>query len=362
MIQSCFFLFLAVFSVTLQAQEVLKEKSLLSLIQSSAAISVLGNFGGEELENNFKLQEAELMFFAPVDPYFSAALSFAAFSNQGETSIELHEAYLKSTSMIPYSELKIGRYFLPMGRLGIFHRHEWPFPSTPLVYNKFFGDEGVIDTGFELGAILPFSFYSHLRVGLTSGYNFVHSHDGEDCEHHDHDHESSKPLTPTHYAKLSFFQELPSNGGIQESLNYVGRIDAHGYQDQHYGLDLTAKWGNGFNPYLVQSELWYRQSREIRGTDVFNSYGSYLFAKAPLSKHWSLGLRLDYLNTDEDDLFGGSEKNEAYAASPIIEWKASEFSRIRLAGEYLKNKGEKEKLQAIMQWIVVFGEHPAHDF
>lgn len=335
-----------------------KSKDAFTGLKISVAVDVVGEFGEDTAASNeINVREAEFMFYAPVDPYLDAYLSFAGFTQAGNASVELHEAYITSPKLIPSTEIKLGRFFLPLGRLGGFHRHEWPFVSTPLVVEEFFGDEGVLDTGLEFRSLLPLPFYADLRLGAVKGYELGHSHEGEDEEE-----SNSKPQTPTHYAKLTFFQDAFTNGGVQEGLNYLGRLDAAGNRSAHFGFDVTAKWGDGFNPSLLQAETWLKSASEAGEDESHSSFGLYAFARMPLSRHWATGLRFDYLKAEEHDESENLVEEKVFAVTPMIQWRASEFSTIRLAGEYKKPEGEESQFKAQLQWAVILGEHPAHDF
>ena len=345
-------------SIAQDSSGAIKSKDSFTGLKTSVALDVVGEFGEDSAASNeINVRDAEVMFYAPVDPNFNAFLSFAGFTRAGEASVELHEAYVTSPKLIPSTELKLGRFFLPLGRLGGFHRHEWPFVSTPLVIEEFFGDEGVLDTGLEVRSLLPLPVYADLRLGMTKGYELGHSHGSEEEED-----SSEKPQTPTHYAKLSFFQDAFTNGGIQESINYIGRLDAAGNRSAHYGLDVTSKWGDGFNPTLLQAEAWLKKASEAGEEEGHSSFGLYAFARMPLSRHWSTGLRFDYLKAEEHDESENLIEEKVFALTPMLQWRASEFSTFRLAGEYKKPEGEDSQFKAQLQWAVVLGEHPAHDF
>ena len=62
--------------------------------------------------------------------------------------------------------------------------------------------------------------------------------------------------------------------------------------------------------------------------------------------------------TEED--YGSSDRLAA-----MIDWKASEFSLVRLQSAYVDfetNEGDETAWEIALQWQVTFGKHAAHNF
>src|SRR3990172_3242180 len=133
--------------------------------------------GSIDTEGNYKFdpREAELMIYSPTDHLFDGRLTLTAHAEEG-LHVELEELVLQSSKLIPRSRIRLGQFFLGVGRLNQMHRHDWPFTNTPRVQKKIFsGDEGLLDTGLEYSLLLPVPFYLDLTLGITSGYTFGHS-------------------------------------------------------------------------------------------------------------------------------------------------------------------------------------------
>lgn len=199
----------------------------------SVAVDLVGHFNidGENKTEKDRIipRSAEVMFFAPVDSYFEGVLSFAAHNEAGLSLFEIHEAYLSSATILPAINIKGGQFFLNIGRLGRFHQHDWPFITTPIVFREFFGNEGIIDSGLEVGVLLPSSLYLDLTLGVTNGYTFGHSHD-----------EGKKPKSPISFFHLLSFFEI-SEMSFQPGLSGLWRADGDGREEEYLGLELTGK-------------------------------------------------------------------------------------------------------------------------
>jgi len=319
-------------------------------LKLSVAGDIVGTMGAEQ-KKRLDPREAEFSLYAPVDPWFDAVMTAAAHRENGASFFELHELYVGSTKLIPASRFRLGTFFLGVGRLNQFHRHDWPFISAPAAHEKFFDAEGVSDTGFEYAVLLPLPFYLDLTFGLTNGWTYGHSHV-----------EGQPPLTGTHYVRAATFTSLPADGGLMAGLNYVGRNNTDKGQMHLTGVDLTAKWREGARlVWLMQTENWYRSLKAKNALESQRDFGGYVFNEYDWNFHdLKSGLRLDYL-----DGLSASTSNFQWALMPQIAWKPSEFSTFRLAYHYQRevlgtNRDTRHVYE--IQATFIIGAHPAHDF
>lgn len=328
-------------------------------LKFGANADIVGRFGiipdtsaGQKLE----VREAELMVYAPVDHLFDGRISLAAHQEAGEAVFEIHEAYFGSSKLIPRSRFRVGQFFLGVGRLNQFHRHDWPFVSAPRVHRTFFAEEAAIDAGLEYSWLTPLPFYLDVTVGVTNGFVFGHAHNA-----------GTKPAVPTHYLRLeTFFGQ--STGGIQVGLNYLSRKTMDRNRTTLLGLDNTVKWKDEDNwPYLIQAEVWYRIQKPD-GADASRQLGLYIFPSIPIfSPNLSLGVRFDLFTTyGVKDVLGNSVSSYEYGAVPTLTYKSSEFATFRLSFNMMQNRlggSLASREQAFeTQAVVILGAHPAHDF
>ncbi len=328
-------------------------------LKISAAVDIIGSVNvntKDSARDRIDVREAEILLTGPIDHVFDGLLSFAAHSEKGIARAELHEAFIGSTKLIPRSQFKVGQYFLGVGRLNRFHRHEWPFISAPKVQEKFFGAEGALDTGLEYTVLVPTSFFLAATLGLSNGYTYGHSHN-----------EGERPKVPTHYGRLASYQALPLGGGAELGLNFLQRTAADSTRMTLYGVDFAAKWREGpaLN-VLLQSELWVRVL-EPKATRAEKALGFYLFPQKALTEQTYLGVLWDYYTVLElKDVTGKHLQNNEQKFLPTLTYKASEFSTLRLAYSlaYLAQDGHKtkneQKIEAQATFII--GAHPAHAF
>jgi hypothetical protein len=325
----------------------------------SASVDAVGDFKANKDSNasdRFDIREAEVLIYGPIDHLFDGTLSLAAHRESGVSMFEIHEAHIGSSKLIPRSRFKLGQFFLGVGRLNRFHRHEWPFITTPTVQARFFGDEGVVDSGAEYSYLLPLPFFLDLTVGLTNGFVYGHAHN-----------EGEKPKQPTHYARLGTYFAVFGDGGAQIGVNYLGRKAANNETMTLVGTDIVAKWRSGaVIDFLLQSEVWHR-TRKPEAGEVEKSLGAYLLPQAALGSHLQFGIRLDYYSVlTLKDVTGADIPNHELGIVPTLTYKASEFSSFRAAYSHgrVSQEGSKELRSDAFQVQTTFmlGAHPAHDF
>jgi hypothetical protein len=328
-------------------------------LKISAAVDLLGSYKADKdstAEDSFGPREAEIVLTAPIDPSFDGFFSVAAHREGGEAVVELHEAFIRTTRLIPRSNVRAGQFFLGVGRLNRLHRHEWPIITAPKVHTEFFGEEGALDSGLEYTWLAPLPFFLESTFGVTNGFTYGHAHD-----------EGEKPKQPTHYARLATYTEMPGNGGAQTALNYLSRTDATGTRMTLAGLDLTAKWREaGVLNFLLQSEVWHR-TWAPEGVEAEKTLGAYVLPQYALDVQYYLGLLLDYYSVlTLKDAIGQSLDNSVIGLVPTLTYKASEFSTLRLAYHHTKSTREDQpdltERRVEFQANFTIGAHPAHDF
>lgn len=329
-------------------------------VKLSSAVDLVGNFGIENPpvdSGRIRVRSFEIAAYAPVDTLFDALVNVAGHDEAGTTEIELHEAYVTSTRLVPRTRFKVGRFLLGVGRLNQFHSHDWAFTSAPKVQTTFFAEEGVADTGLEVGHLLDTAAPIDIVAGLTNGWTYGHSHTT-----------GRRPLVATHYLHPSVFWDLGESRGLLLGLNYIGRTDADSVQMRITGFDLTYKKRDGKTlTMLVQSEFYHRL-RTTSTLPLAEEIGGYVFADFALgSDGWYGGLRLDAF-TDLSLKFASGDRrsNFDYGAVPMLSYKASEFSTVRFsytfASETRQGDQTRNEQRFDVQLVMLMGAHPAHDF
>jgi hypothetical protein len=304
--------------------------------------------------NKFGPREAEFSLYAPIDHIFDGELSAAAHDESGVSIFELHEAYLGSDRLIEGSRFRLGQFFLGVGRLNRIHRHDWPFISAPLVHEKFFGPEGVIDSGLEYSVLLPLPFYLDVTAGICNGFTYGHAHNA-----------GEKPIKPTRYGRIATFASF-RDIDIQPAVSGLARQAADGESMELLGLEYTMKVpSGGFDKLLLQAEIWERNVRPKDG-ELERAVGYYIYPQYDFHSRIQAGIRYDYLSTISlRDANGKHMDNAESAYVPTVALKPSEFSTLRIAFNILEktiSRAKSSNRSVELQGTFVLGAHPAHNF
>lgn len=347
--------FLILLGLTFQARA--------SLLDSGLEISLAGdlvyNQGLSEqssAQEKLTMRSAELMFTAPVDPYWNANFSLAAHEESGQMNFELHELFVENHQLIPRTRLRVGQFFLGIGRLNRFHQHDWPFTRAPKVHRDFLGEEAVFDSGLELQSLLPTPFFLQLTTGLTSGYRYGHVHSA-----------GTKPKVPTHYLRLNSFKSFSGANGAEFGVSYLGRTNSQSEKMHLLGADLTAKWRQGkILKWLVSGEVWHR-TLKFSNAATQEEMGAYLFVQRGLSAFSSLGIRFDGMkNFTDRNLVGRKQNHIHYGATLQASTETSEFFKTRLSFshefERVEGRTNLQDTRVALQLVFILGSHPAHEF
>lgn len=311
--------------------------------------------GHDPNQRGFTVQNVELVFDGAVDPYFRGQGNMIFFIDpEGESHLELEEAYLETMSLPANLQVRGGQYFTEFGRHNPTHPHTWGFVDTPLVNGRFFGPDGLRNPGARLSWLAPTPFYSELFFNVQNSQGETassfrsagHTHGGEEEEaipfafrHADNDRgvdDIGDLLFSPRYAMsfdLTDSQVLLLGASAAFGPNSRGGDGAGSTDTQIYGLDLTWKWKSprhhgGFPFVTWQTEAMLRQydagtfDWDENGNGVADEgevvdlgtglpavlpgetlvdYGFYTQGLYGFRKGWVAGLRFDYVTSDRAD-------------------------------------------------------------
>jgi len=333
--------------------------------------------GGEAgpLPEGLALGEVEINISANVDDKFTAWLTAPLVIEDGETAIEIEEAWVETLTMPAGLSLRMGRFYSNIGYLNDKHSHSWDFADQPLVYQAFLGNQ-YVDDGLQLRWLAPTDLYIELGAEITRGdrypaggagrsgfgsYTF-HARTGGDVG-----------FSNSWQAGLSYLQaeaDERSSGNEDEPLLFTGQSDL-------VMAEFVWKWApNGNNKqrnFIFQAEYMWRNEdgsynlsdRGILPYDT-DQQGWYLQAVYQPFPRWRMGIRYDQLSSDyPGDAYYDTPlmpaANDARRYSLMADWSNSEFSRLRF--QYtLDQAGYEDDNQWGLQYIFSIGAHGAHSF
>ncbi len=354
--------------------------------------------GGEaELpENGFSTGHNELSISANIDDKFYGSMTTAIIYEDGETEVELEEAYIETLKLGSGFAIKGGRFFSGIGYLNSIHDHAHDFADRPLVYDAIFGGH-LVDTGVQARWVAPTDLYFSLGVEVTRGSEFP---GGENEDNNnglaffvktggDIGSSSSWLLGASYYESEFDVREAGGHGhgdeeegADNELLN--GKVDVA-------GIDFVYKWAPNGNSkqtnfklqaeYFVKNEEGDSEFTEGANTAEANydgeQKGYYIQGIYQFMPAWRVGLRYDYLEADNTVTnFAGSGIDEEEfleesslgtegdpdRSSIMLDYSPSHFSRIRLQYSQLDNGHDETNDIITLQYVMSLGSHGAHTF
>jgi len=315
-------------------------------------ISVIGDvraFYVSEGERNidFELHEVETAFKSAIDPYARADVYIAAHPEDGEIHFEMEEAYLTSLALPYRLQVRAGKFRNNVGKINRIHPHALPFLDTPLVYENYFGEEGLNDVGVGLSWLLPTrAFYQELSVEVTRGPDENGSF------------ELAEDNRLVYNARLRNFWDLTENATLEIGLSGLTGPNPEGMRTNLGIVDVTYKWKpvrfNTYHSFTVQSEV-FLSSAEMEESRV-STWGGYALASYQFARRWVATARFD-----QSDIPFNPDWNEN-RISTTLAWYATEFQKIEI-GVTRKWADSYDAMYAgIVRAVFVIGTHGAHEY
>ena len=337
------------------------------------------NFGGHDPnQTGFTLQNLELTLGATVDPYARAdAHIIYLIDEEGESVLEVEEAYLTTLALPHRLQLVGGQFFTRFGRINPTHPHAWDFTDQPVIANRLLGPDGLRNPGAQISWLSPLPFYLELigsvqNAGGETAVSFLSNPEAFEETFPDL---SFEERDVRRFEDLLYMTRLKTAWTPSDTVELVQGFsglfgpNASG-KDTYtkiFGLDFYGKWRpldahGGFPFVALQAEaMWRKYETSENSEDTLHDRGLYLQGLWGFASRWVVGLRGEYANGgDETDPLG----DRRYRISPNLTFYPSEFSKWRL--QYNVDRAEHlddKSLHAVfLQFEFLIGSHGAHQF
>ena len=316
-------------------------------------------------------RSVELNASASVDPFAKGwvVINGSADAATGETSLDVEEAALQTTSLPGNLTLTAGQFFGEFGRLAYIHDHELPFVNRPMVLDQYIGGESKT-AGAQASWLLPMEHY----VNFTGGFGTQFG-DNPDAVG------SYRSLGAVNYfGRLSTSFDLSDNwqleGGVSglfnpDSGNVDAQLQPNGVTSltetkrQLVGGDLKLSYvplrDNQFNSLTWGNEVLYSDNQYLasnNGGSAFNetvgAWGMYSYLTYKWSRSWSGGFLFEYVQNDENSA------GQTYSYSPYITWAISHWNQLRLQYTHTQPNsatGNQPNDAVYLQWNWIIGAH-----
>jgi hypothetical protein len=282
-------------------------------------------------------REFELSFQSALDPYSSTKVFLAA-SDEG---VEIEEGYVYWTGLPGRLRLDLGKFRQQVGDLNRWHSHALPESEYPLVYQRYFSEEGLAGVGLSLYTSLPFSLGGATHEVWLQGTSA-----------------ESDPLLGggrdlLFLGRLQNFWQLSRSTYAQVGVTGLGGNGAADLRSRMVGLDFRMT----YRPpeAATRREITFRaEGYRLHTGDLGiteNRYGGFLDLSARLTRRWILGARYDHVETPR-----GPDDTE-WRITPSITWWQSEFVYLRLEGEHRNTELEGTRNMLSLQAVWAMGPH-----
>ena len=333
--------------------------------------------GGEAgpINEGLGIGETELILNANVDDKFTAWLTAALALEDGESVVEIEEAWVEATALPAGLGVKFGRFFSGIGYLNSRHSHTWDFVDQPLPYQAFLGDQ-YLDNGIQVRWLAPTDLYLEFGGEILQGSRYPAGGNAD-----------------SGFGSYSLFAKFGGDVGTNSSwLAGISYLDGTAIDrpsgDEEDPLifngdsKLTSaqfvwKWspnGNWKQENLVLSSEFFWRSDDgnyalpggaplLYDVDQTGWYAQAVYQPFP---RWRFGGRVDGLSTDSpgplfDDTALSAPSSSPMRYSMMADWSNSEFSRLRL--QLTRDEsGPLDDTQWGIQYIHSIGAHGAHAF
>ena len=355
-------------------------------------------------KRGFTMQQAEIQMNGAVDPYFRGqfVLVSSLDPDEGETIVELEEAWLL-TQQLPWNlQLKAGHYLTEFGRVNPVHPHAWDFQDQPFVLSRCFGADGLRAPGARVSWLAPTRTYVEAQFGAQN---------------------SNGETTQSFLANDEVYEERPVGGRALDEdarevrtvgdLLWQGRLatatdfDAAntlgagvsalfgpnatgaGADTVIYGADLMFRWRavdnrRGYPFFKLQAEYLVREFDAAAQTDeadplnpidvagqTLRDHGGYLYGIYGFAVGWAIGLRAEYATGSGESYRGEGEfaraqdpwRADRLRLSPMLSYQTSEFSRVRLQYNYDDSDHLDDEVHSV--WLgfeILLGPHQPHSY
>jgi hypothetical protein len=360
--------------------------------------------GGEHDPNQrgYTFQQLELGFRGAVDPFFTGEAYLIYFIDpEGESRFELEEAFV-TTLQLPWGleeqglQLELGQFFTAFGRQNQMHPHQWDWQDQPIVLSRFFGGDGMRQTGVAARWLTPLPWYSELAFTSQNA-------DGETMVSFLANDEvfQARPIAGRPFSEPSVHSvddlvyttrwvnafDASDTWSTQLGVSWATGPNATGRRTNIVGGDVLAKWvplstDRGW-PYLeLQSEFLYRHYDAgsfsgclVEGDncapvqlpgETLRDWGFYAQALWGFQRGWATGLRVEHATGNDGGLVSHNDdpfRSNRWRLSPLLSFYPSEFSRIRLQYNYDHASDLDDDAHTLWAGIeFLFGAHPAHTY
>lgn len=355
-------------------------------------IETLFGGGHDPRQNGFTLRSVDLAIVGSFDPYFDARFNVVFFIDpEGETKIELEEAFLQTKSIAGFLKIRAGLFFTPFGEYNQLHVHDHDWLTQPVMITRLFGEDGLRGIGAAAIFDIPVPWRStRLYIGMQNArgetqYSFLSSDEAFEerpiggLEFTDREVNGFGALA--YYIRLTNNFALSKNVGLSlgGSAVFGPNATGSGGRTTIFGFDATFTirtddWG----VFVWRTEFAQRiygvdrsQRDVVGGRSSITDFGLYTQLLWRINQAWGVGLRYEYASGSgpsggeydgrQEDPFRG----DRHRLAPIAYWQFATFGRVTIQytydhADFLTGGKSAHALWLGLRWSFGLGAGHAH--
>ena len=315
-------------------------------------------------------RSVELTANASIDPFAKGyvVINGSADASTGETSLEVEEAALQTTSLPANLTLTAGQFFGEYGRLSYIHDHELPFVNRPLVLDNYIGGESKT-AGAQLSWLLPTEHYFNLTSGFGTQFgdnpDAVGTYRNFGGVNYFGRFSTYIDLAPDWQLEggLSWLVN-PNTGNVKGELQPNGITTLTSTKRQVFDADLRLSYvplrDNQFNSltwgseFLISDNGYTANNGSSSYGETVGAWGMYSYLTYKWNRNWSGGFLFEYFQNNQ------TSSGQTYAYSPFMTWNISHWNQLRLQYTHTQPNsatGNEPNDAVYLQWVWIIGSH-----
>jgi hypothetical protein len=294
--------------------------------------------GAEKLSD---IKEIELGFAADVDPFLRAEAYIAFAKEDGESVVEVEEAFATYTRLGKGLSAKFGKIAGAVGRVQRNHPDALNWLDYPLVVQDFLGEEGLRAGGVSISYLFPGDKFHELTVEALvpeDGPLFLGSN-------------TSRPVVIGHYRTFFDFNEDLS---AQLGATLASGPSIGNRKSNIVGADYTMKWqpGGGTRSYTFETEAYWANTGVPGDKTAFGAFAAFTYQ---LSRTW-----YGTLKYDDSEIPGTGNRHQAWTVGVTLRPTEFHYWRLEFQNRTSNFGDSRNTLDLQFQWLI--GAHPAHKY
>ncbi len=315
--------------------------------QFNPQISIVGDFAAvlkddADSDRHADFREIEFGFAADADPFLRVEAYIALAKEDGETKVEVEEAFGRYSRLGRGLQAKVGKIAAAVGRVQRNHSDQLGYLNYPLVIQDVLGEEGMRAPGASLSYLFPGERFHELTAEILDVGDEGPVYSGSSLD---------DPVVLGRYRTFfDFSADLSGQLGLTALCGPNGPGSGRG---QTIGVDYTMKWqpGQVGRSATFEGEAYWTKT-EGSSRNAFGAFARLMLEVAP---KW-----FATLGYDESELPGTDDRRHGYLAG--LTRKVTEFHHWRLEWQRVKSNFESTRNLLTLQFQWIIGAHPAHRY